>query len=231
MPRAALSTRPGFHGKLPAHGDFVGRGLPRAFLDPFVAWLDTTVRDLEAQLGPRWADPWANDGAWRFALAPGIAGAEAVAGVLAAGVDRGGRAYPLVIAACVGDAARPASLAVTGNGWTDAAAALARRARDERLNEAALDRAMAVLGLPPLPPSAASGTDDGGALHARAAPGRPALAALPRLLDLLCDAEGKATSLWWRDESLSFCSGLPEADKFAALIDGRFKARGWVGDA
>jgi hypothetical protein len=64
MPRPALRVRPGFHGKLLAHGDFVGRGLLRVFLDPFVRWLDAIVRD---QLDPRRSD------AWRFMPAPSVA--------------------------------------------------------------------------------------------------------------------------------------------------------------
>jgi hypothetical protein len=148
--------------------------------------------------------------------------------VLAAGVDRAGRPYPLVIAACLDDSARPASLAVTGGPWIDMAASLARRARDERLDRAALERAVGGLDIPKPSPAHAEAGD---AWPARAASARPGLAVLPQLLDLLCDSEGKGNSLWWREESLSFCRGLPDAQDFAALIDGRFKARGWVGDA
>ena len=41
MPGVALS---GFWGKLPARGDFVRAGLPRSFVEPWDAWLQSALQ-------------------------------------------------------------------------------------------------------------------------------------------------------------------------------------------
>jgi type VI secretion system ImpM family protein len=84
----------GFFGKLPARGDFVRTGLPRGFISRWDAWLSAVLPAALQATG----DGWLQAPAWRFCLAPGICGADAVAGVLLPSTDKVGRRFPLTLA-------------------------------------------------------------------------------------------------------------------------------------
>jgi type VI secretion system protein ImpM len=111
----------GLFGKLPAHGDFVRRGLPAEFLKPWDEWLQAALPAARAALGEAWEAAWAAAPAWRFVLPAGACGPEPVAGVLLPSEDAVGRRFPLTLAA-VGTAR-------AGEGWFDALAALGEAAR------------------------------------------------------------------------------------------------------
>ena len=49
MPATRAVT--GLHGKLPAHGDFVRRGLPTSFCEPWDAWLQAGMTAARDSLG------------------------------------------------------------------------------------------------------------------------------------------------------------------------------------
>jgi type VI secretion system protein ImpM len=123
MPDALPLT--GLFGKVPAHGDFVRRGLPTSFVGPWDAWLQAGMATARERLGDRWATLWDSAPPWRFALPAGACGPDAVAGVLLPSEDMVGRRFPITLAALLApDAPLPAS------GWFAAleAAALAGRA-------------------------------------------------------------------------------------------------------
>jgi type VI secretion system protein ImpM len=92
-------VRLGFVGKLPARGDFVARGLPRSFVEPWDAWLAETMPGSRAILGEGWLPAWLEAPIWRFALPAGQCGPDAVAGVMLPSVDRSGRHWPLTLGA------------------------------------------------------------------------------------------------------------------------------------
>ena len=116
-----MKLRPGLFGKLPGHGDFVRRHLPRSFVAPWDAWLS---EGLQAAPDARWTP-------WRFHLAPGACGPDAAAGVLAPSEDSVGRRFPLTLAA-LGVAGTPPAE------WYAALEALAAEARDADVLAAAL---------------------------------------------------------------------------------------------
>ena len=89
---------PGWYGKLPCLGDFASRRLPREFIDRWDAWLQRSIAASRRDLGEQWLDIFLTSPMWRFALAPGVCGDEAWAGVLLPSVDRVGRYFPLTIA-------------------------------------------------------------------------------------------------------------------------------------
>ncbi len=91
----------GLHGKLPAHGDFVRRGLPSSFCGPWDAWLQAGLAAAMQQFGEAWPQVWLAAPAWRFALPAGACGPGPVAGVMLASTDSVGRRFPLTLA-CVG---------------------------------------------------------------------------------------------------------------------------------
>lgn len=85
-----MSGAPGLFGKLPAHGDFVRRNLPRDFVAAWDAWLSEGILALEGALVPS---------AWRFHLPAGACGSEPVAGVVMPSEDMVGRCFPITLAA------------------------------------------------------------------------------------------------------------------------------------
>ncbi|MGG5823964.1 type VI secretion system-associated protein TagF [Falsiroseomonas sp. HW251] len=94
-----MQARLGFSGKLPARGDFVARGLPRSFAEPWDAWLAEVMTGSRVILGESWLPAWLEAPIWRFALPAGFCGPDAVTGVMLPSVDRAGRHWPLTLAA------------------------------------------------------------------------------------------------------------------------------------
>lgn len=92
----------GFFGKIPARGDFVGRGLPASFLDAWEAWVARAMAASRNLLGGDWEQAWMIAPVWRFSLAGGVCGPDPVLGLMLPSVDRVGRCYPLVLAAVLG---------------------------------------------------------------------------------------------------------------------------------
>jgi len=88
----------GFCGKLPARGDFVSAGLPRGFVDPWHDWMQRMLAGSREILGEAWDEAWLVAPVWRFQLAPGLCGPDAVMGLWMPSVDRVGRYFPLTFA-------------------------------------------------------------------------------------------------------------------------------------
>ena len=90
----------GFYGKVPSRGDFVGIGLPTGFVRAWDEWVQRGFVASRAILGERWLPAWLQAPVWRFALHPGACGPDAALGLWMPSVDRVGRHFPLVFAAC-----------------------------------------------------------------------------------------------------------------------------------
>ncbi|UYY57207.1 type VI secretion system-associated protein TagF [Sphingomonas sp. S2-65] len=82
-------------GKLPAHGDFVARGLAAEERDTLDRWLSDGMTQARARLGAKFEERWDRAPPWRFA------GSD-MAGVLAPSVDAAGRRYPIYLALAEG---------------------------------------------------------------------------------------------------------------------------------
>ena len=89
---------PGWYGKIPALGDFASRRLPNNFISQWDTWLQHSIATSRAQLAGQWLDLYLASPIWRFALAPGVCGEHAWAGVLMPSVDKVGRYFPLTLA-------------------------------------------------------------------------------------------------------------------------------------
>lgn len=131
----------GLFGKLPAHGDFVRRGLPRSFIGPWDEWLSAGIEASRRDLGPDWDHAWAAAPAWRFRLAPGACGPDAAVGVMVTSADTVGRRFPLTLAAVLPAAAIPPPEA-----WFDA---LEEAASSARTGDVDADGLLARLPAPP----------------------------------------------------------------------------------
>ncbi len=186
--RAVLT---GFYGKLPARGDFVCQHLPAAFTRPWDDWLARVIGASQTALGANWVAAWLEAPVWRYALAPGVAGAAAVLGLILPSVDRAGRYFPLCFAALFPDAAP--RQAGGDPDWLDRCEAAGRAALEQ---DTPPDQLAALMGPPPahapdLPHGSAFWTDGGPRVpadHLRF----PALPDADAFLTMLCGAAAEA---------------------------------------
>lgn len=101
MPGVALGALPvpvGVFGKLPGRGDFLARDLDPAFTDVWHAWLARELPQARRQLADRFLPAYLQAPIWRFALRGGVAGPEAVTGVMIPSLDAVDREFPLTLA-------------------------------------------------------------------------------------------------------------------------------------
>ncbi len=208
MPDALPLT--GLFGKVPAHGDFVRRGLPTSFVGPWDSWLQEGMATARARLGDRWAAAWDGAPPWRFALPAGACGPDAVAGVLLPSEDMVGRRFPITLAVLL-----PPGDPAPSRAWFAAleAAALAGRAGQDDA-----DALAAAIPLPGAePPEAAAATAPAGwspaeptdppPLPIAAAPDDDALPPIGDLRDILGSEVAPADALDAPDDAAPDTTG------------------------
>lgn len=212
----------GWYGKVASLGDFTLRGLPPEFVQPWDTWLQQGMRDSRTRLGEDWIGLYLHAPVWRFALASGLCGRAAVAGVVVPSVDRVGRHFPLTVGATLDDGTALHELVGAGAAWFDSLAGLGVEAMRGALPLADLAAALAALAPPamiqvagPEPgpePKAAWVTLDAG---------QAAAAALARLLPV-SGLAGRA--VFWTEgaphmaPALLISAGLPPAGQFGAML-------------
>lgn len=82
---------------MPSVGDFFRLGAPQSFVQGWDEWLQQVLMTGQSMRGPNWDPIYMAAPIWRFTLSPGLAGAQAVSGVLMPSVDRVGRRFPLTL--------------------------------------------------------------------------------------------------------------------------------------
>jgi type VI secretion system protein ImpM len=97
--------RCGLFGKLGARRDFIALATPRAFLEAWEPWLQSSLAASRHQMGERWQQEFLTAPVWRFWLGADICGAT-VAGAIMPSLDGVGRYYPLTLHA-IADASAP----------------------------------------------------------------------------------------------------------------------------
>jgi type VI secretion system protein ImpM len=234
---SSAEAAPGFHGKLPAKGDFITRRLPRAFLDPWDSWLQDVIGGSRARMGEAWLDAYLTSPIWRFALSAGLCGETAAAGVVMPSVDRVGRYFPLTIVALLAGAVDLLGVPVAAAAWFGKAEDLVRSALADAFDFEGFDAQVAALGAPVAGesgPAAAAGVVEAEAGLRIAIPSADAVdQAYRRLAARFLDSACPRCSLWWtagsEDGGATFIAskGLPSAEGFPAFLDGRWSAWGW----
>jgi type VI secretion system protein ImpM len=131
---------PGFYGKIPSRGDFVGRRLALALAQPWDAWLGRFTTAVRAAAAAAWPEAWLTAPIWHFALGAALAPECGAAGILVASADRVGRMFPFTI---IG----PAD-GIPDRGWFDATEALVLAVLSDDLDPDSLDAALVALGPP-----------------------------------------------------------------------------------
>jgi type VI secretion system protein ImpM len=233
-----VDRHPGFFGKLPAHGDFIDRGLPRSFITPWDQWLQGCIANSRELLGASWLDRYLVGPIWRFALAPRVCGEQGWRGMLLPSVDRVNRYYPLTIAMPEADDVSPLAALTCCNDWFNACEDAALAALDPTVDAAMLALRLQSIGsmdpqrvridCPRFHAEGASAWQ----LELRAPQIGPGLDAI--VAEALMQKDYQACSLWWSagsetiEPSLLIHRGLPSIHDFAALLDGQWRQWGWA---
>lgn len=134
----------GFYGKIPATGDFVGRGLPGSFVRTWDRWVAAHLAPLQS------SGAWPDHLALRFIL--GFGGDVPMAGIVLPSHDRAGRRFPLTVASPV--PAPTSNLASTAAEWF---AAIENVADAARQGEFSADEFAAMLAELPFPETQTEG--------------------------------------------------------------------------
>jgi type VI secretion system protein ImpM len=85
----------GWYGKLPASGDFVGRGLPRETVQRLDSWFQNGLIQIRHRT-PDWQRFFAWSTPWHCVLSGAVTGSVTVEAHLCASADRVGRLFPLI---------------------------------------------------------------------------------------------------------------------------------------
>ncbi len=208
----------GFYGKLAARGDFIQRGLPSSFIEPWDAWLAAGIAASQAELGAAWLDAYLVSPLWRFAVAPGLLGSDPVAGVMMPSIDRVGRYFPLCIVHPLAREADLASLVGGPDDWFEAVEALLLSTLEA---DAELERFETAVAALEAPRHGRCTPYDAGFQYVHFQAGSPAERAAA-LAQLSCEG----ASLWWGAggegvaADLLCCSGLPPSRAFSAFLLG-----------
>jgi type VI secretion system protein ImpM len=151
-------------GKMPALGDFFRIRVETAFVDTWDTWLQEIMVAGRAQLGAGWEDCYMQAPLWRFALPAGMAGAQAVVGVLMPSVDRVGRQFPLTLVTAADDEGSPFRSYFANAATLDALETLALDALGDEMTRDILDARLAGIAGNPVPPRGRPGRTRSGGL-------------------------------------------------------------------
>jgi type VI secretion system protein ImpM len=224
----------GFFGKLPAHGDFIYRGLPTNFINIWDEWLQGFVKCSQDQLGEAWLDIYLTSPIWRFAFSEGVVDQHGWVGIVLPSVDRVGRYFPFSIAARISADQNPLEM-ISQSHWFEGVEALALKALDgqttideliQDVNSVSLDQTLVYsCGIP-------SYSQKGAVIAMDFDVHSPRSVLAPLFHSAL--KEGLSSySVWTTQGSelvepcLFYCAGLPSLQNLSAMLDGQWVARGW----
>jgi type VI secretion system protein ImpM len=234
-----LKTILGYYGKVPTNGDFICKGLPRSFVDPWDLWLQEAILTSRQQLGDQWLDFYLTSPLYRFVLSPGICGENGWLGILMPSVDKAGRYYPMTVSQ------------MNHNNPFDTLQQLEWFIKLENLALSCLKDGYSLQEfnneIVRLSTEISSGISAPLSLVERidnrvfgAAWQKPLnspdsiTGLIPSMLDNLLKERCFAYSLWWTkgsehvSPSLLFSEGLPPYDSVAAMFDGNWQQWGWA---
>jgi type VI secretion system protein ImpM len=213
-----MATGFGAFGKIPALGDFFRLNLPQGFVEPWDVWLQSAMVTARTALGTRWNDCFLTAPLWRFSLAPGLAGPQAVTGVMMASVDRVGRQFPLTLAAPHPAGASAERVHLAASSVFEDLEAIALDMLEDGMTKELLAERLAAQTLPGLP---APAPHPEGAARVVIAPDHCAL--LAELAGDHVSHSYRRPSLWSTalgdGRRLLVCEGLPDGALVPALFE------------
>ncbi|WP_191490195.1 type VI secretion system-associated protein TagF [Pseudomonas sp. FEN] len=212
-------TTAGFYGKLASRGDFVSRGLPQSFIQPWDAWLASGLLASQQQLGADWLNVYLVSPLWRFVLAAGVCGPDALAGVLMPSIDRVGRYFPLTVAQPLDPGHALTAVLGGADSWFEQVETLLLATLEEGAGFEVFDQGVEDLGGLPfankVPSSDFVGLQRLAALDA------------PSRVSALAEQACVGSSLWWGrgsqriEAGLMRCAGLPATADFGSFLLGK----------
>lgn len=231
---------PGFYGKLPSHGDFLSRRLPRQFIEPWDQWLQGCITASSERLGKRWLDTFLFSPIWQFGLAPGLCGEDAWAGVMMPSVDKVGRYFPLTLAAKI-DANQLRPLFDPACGWFDALAELALSSLEYEFDLQRFDRDLERLCLrdflsdqsAQMPAHPLISHSAKLAFQFKLPNDQETPQAFVELGETLSERFLAHCSIWRtsagedKTANVLFCEGLPPLDAYVGFLNGDWPQHGW----
>ena len=229
-------NEPGVYGKLPAHGDFIQRNLPTAFVKQWDLWLQNFVAGAKDKIGADWLDIYLTSPIWRFALSDGVIDESRWAGILIPSVDQVGRYFPFTIALRLPDDQNPMEFMSMQTSWYTAIEELGLRALN---GEIALDDLVQELAGVNLHLEAAyTATDKLADSYAMQIDmefeEQSAASVYPCMLDALLAKLLRSYSIWSTagSERVAPCvfdvQGLPSVGMLPAMLDGQWRHWGWA---
>ncbi len=220
--------QPGFFGKIPMRGDFVGRRIDGHLRQTLDQWLSASITASRKALGQDWSDAYHHAPLWRFVLTAGIVGSEPIAGILMPNADNFGREFPLVIAVEVTGCAQPLKLIRSAEAWFSAAERAGLSSHGDGADLDAFDGRVLALGQPVF-------ESDRAAVAQRFAYGDEVEEArgYAGVMESTLGARQDGMSVFWTrggggvPPSMLHHRGLPPPERFAALLDGQWEDWGW----
>lgn len=231
----------GYYGKVSTHGDFVSRGLPASFIDPWDAWLQEVILTSHQQLGDDWLNCYLTGPIYRFVLAPNICGENSWLGIMMPSVDRVGRYYPITITTWNRSNINPFVLLEQEESWFSTVEALALSSLTDGFNLEQFNRELDLLN-PEVFSNKCEYTESYEQINKRVIQhawqqriesNQTISSLVPCFLDKLLKEYCFTYSVWWTqgseqvDSSLLICKGLPPFEGVAAMLDGNWKQWGW----
>jgi type VI secretion system protein ImpM len=195
-----LAAGVGAYGKMPGAGDFFRLNAPAGFVAVWDPWLQAGMVQVAQAMGAGWEAAYMSAPIWRFSIAAGLAGPQAVTGVLMPSVDRVGRQFPLTLMAPLQAGTDLAAHHAAAEPLFLALEDLALTALQDDLTRDALEVALAALPDMALP-DLSGGAGEGGSLwssvldgdvHQMRCAGLPAGAQMRGLFDLATTEAGWA---------------------------------------
>jgi len=233
----------GYYGKVSTHGDFVSRGLPASFIDPWDAWLQEAVINSQQQLGDNWLNCYLTGPIYRFVLAPGICGGNSWLGVMMPSVDSIGRYYPMIIATMNHLNINPFIALQHESEWFMRAEELALSSLADNFSLQQFNNELDALKSEDIfnncelliPTEQITRQTTNHAWQRPMGMNQTIAQVLPCFLDNLLKENCFAYSLWWTEgseqvaSSFLICEGLPPFEGVAAMFDGNWQEWGWEG--
>jgi type VI secretion system protein ImpM len=222
-----LGQPPGFFGKVPSHGDFVGRRIPLDVRQRFDDWLQASLVRSQQDLGQAWLPTWLSSPLWRFVVGAGVCGDRAWAGVMMPSHDRVGRCFPLLLMAGIDGTPSLRDCMTVHDAWFGQMEELALSTLEEGFALELFDAALLAL----TSPGTMFRSPDAGPVLT----GRAVIQIKGDVLPILADGHLEGCTAWWTDGSslveacLVVCAGLPESRAYGAFLDGRWEEHGWPG--
>ena len=222
--------RCGLFGKLHAKRDFIAVVAPRALLDKWEPWMQSSISASRDDLDKDWQQAFLTAPIWRFWLGADICGTT-VTGAFMSSLDGVGRYYPLTIFACAdpGSPIPPPDIDAQDEWFTESEQFLLSTLEKETAFEtitAALER----LAPPVCQPATLS---DGMTRPKDGAVVAPAVAsAFVEVFGALRSANHASTyaaaSFWWTLGGNNYqplalsCRGMPDPFLFSGMLTGHF---------